>query len=379
MDKIYDPIQKRFLKLNSKKGLKTLQKYIKNFNGGFIRELHPDIASGNICFPYTRVRQHSDVTDCSLIALSLIGLPLEDAVRIFNRQKKPDGLSEDEILGIINKYETRKRIKSFSQINKWKFKMSLDSIIKEKKDFDDDFCHILHRGVIHLFRYLQPMQITIADYDSGDSGHAYVLARGIDSYNIICVQSFNFSDNQYIFSFKGDINDIYALSRSDLWKYISNPFYQTALEIRKRELRSRSRSRSRSKMFDIGEMNTYISSANKDGREIFKAEKQSTAEGRVTRTGPRTRRISGQSISMTRTPPVVATATNSLPETLGRADKLECRKCRDKTWCDFFSEFFSELLMPTRRNPRDQRNPRNPRRSYSTRTFLTKSNRTKPY
>ena len=97
MDKIYDPIQKRFLKLNSKKGLKTLQKYIKNFNGGFIRELHPDIASGNICFPYTRVRQYSDVTDCSLIALSLIGLPLEDAVRIFNRQKNPDGLSEDEV------------------------------------------------------------------------------------------------------------------------------------------------------------------------------------------------------------------------------------------------------------------------------------------
>ncbi len=312
MDKIYDPIQKRFLKLKSKKGLKTLKKYIKNFNGGFIRKLDPTIASGKMCFPYTKVKQHSNVTDCSLIALSLLGLPLEEVVRKFNRQKETEvgGLTEDEILKIINKYEKRKNTE-LSKINKYNVKMSFTfrSLIENENGFDKIFNKCMHDGIKNLFKYLQPMQMTIGNYGSGEgSGHAFIIARGTDTYNIICVQSSRspalyegLSDNQYIFSYEGDIEDIDSLISSDLYKYIATPFKQTALleldlEELKKELKLDFKTIDLHREIDIGEIVTYLSEENKKGNEIFDATEQTSTEGTVTRSGPRTSTVSGQSI-----------------------------------------------------------------------------------
>ena len=309
MDKIYNPIQKRFLKLKSKKGLKTLKKYIKNFNGGFIRKLDPSIASGKMCFPYTKVKQHSNVTDCSLIALSLLGLPLKEVVRKFKRQKETEvgGLTEDEILEIINKYEDKKTQKS--KINKYNVKMSFTFRSLIDNGFDKIFNKCMHDGIKNLFEYLQPMQMTIASYGSGEgSGHAFIIVRGKGTYNIICLQSSRspalyegLSDNQYIFSYEGDIEDLDSLISSDLYKYIATPFKQTAfleldLEELKKELERDFKTIDIHREIDLGEIVTYLSEENKKGNEIFDATKQTTTEGTVTRSGDRTITVSGQPI-----------------------------------------------------------------------------------
>ena len=85
MNKIYNPNTNLFIELNSKDGKQILKlrikQFKKQFNGGFIRELHESIASGKLYRPYTKISEFKTDTDCSLIALSLLGFPIGDVIR----------------------------------------------------------------------------------------------------------------------------------------------------------------------------------------------------------------------------------------------------------------------------------------------------------
>ena len=313
MNKIYNPNTNLFIELNSKDGKQILKNYIKQFNGGFIRELHESIASGDLYRPFTKISEFKTESDCSLIAFSLLGLPIGDIVRLY--KKNPDsGLSDEEIIGIINKFETRKKLE-LSQIDTYKLEINKFNNIKELKE---NYNFAIYKSIYYLFQYLQPKQITLAAFEVGCEnerfGHSIVIARGTRSYDIICLQCAD--TGRYIFSYNGIIPEKYEgipfeninelkqnpyhyddykeLKKSELFKYMKFS-YEKCYDILKEKVK-------KGEFFfeplQIGKIITYLSEKNKLGEDIQEAKEQVTTKGVHTRTGSRVLLASGNKIDI---------------------------------------------------------------------------------